>query len=596
MVSTRKQTRLTFTPLPSSSPGASADLPEQVANRVANVRYDTMASPTKKRRLAPLSSGNRNLDFQASSSTTNDPHNGTERSPRSVASGKQKLGPRANILSSNDSSIGMGLLTPEPSSQLQALGSSDESEAPTHHTRRKQRDCLKTQPSRPVKPVIISSDEDPDPVTPTRSSRRVRAAGQPDFGRNERSRDPLPRLGGQEKSESGDVDYSSDSLMNELKTSAKKAGRGKEEVTDIVEVSSDEAIVRRGRRAPRRKKSIQSDDPGHEAEVTRVRRSSTTKSGRQKQLDLLRKRRAGKDAALSSDDDLEIEEQIGAPHTDIGDLDEESDSQQLDTEDISKGANLDEYEEDFIEDDDDTIGAPLGLEDIPLEFTHHAHKKTIEYFKHVVEWMVHNKLNPAFARNDRIYVIARQKLEDAVQGFANSKFMSSAWKVEFLKALKEYPDIDRIDVPTMFEQKCEACGRSGHPAKHRLTFSGKPYHRESLEDISMDEDSSAEDSDEDQDTDVPQSKAFFLGRTCNANAETAHALHHWRHQLNQTVLDLLRTEGHTTPAKVLERESWSVKKRERYANRVVDGLEEDGRMRELYMGFKESLEAARSAK
>ena len=85
-------------------------------------------------------------------------------------------------------------------------------------------------------------------------------------------------------------------------------------------------------------------------------------------------------------------------------------------------------------------------------------------------------------------------------------------------------------------------------------------------------------------------------RTCNANAETAHALYHWRHQLNQFVLDVLRAEGHTNPEKIVERENWSVKKREKYANKVVDELDEDGRMRELYKEFKENIEAARDAK
>ena len=51
--STRKkrQTQLTFTPLPSSSPAAS-QYPEKVRQRAASVRYDdAMSSPTKKRRV-----------------------------------------------------------------------------------------------------------------------------------------------------------------------------------------------------------------------------------------------------------------------------------------------------------------------------------------------------------------------------------------------------------------------------------------------------------------------------------------------------------------------------------------------------------------
>lgn len=51
--STRKkrQTQLSFTPLPSSSP-AMSQVPEQIQHRAASVRYDSdAASPTKKRRV-----------------------------------------------------------------------------------------------------------------------------------------------------------------------------------------------------------------------------------------------------------------------------------------------------------------------------------------------------------------------------------------------------------------------------------------------------------------------------------------------------------------------------------------------------------------
>lgn len=85
----QQQTRLSFTPLPSSSPAAT-DLPEHTQTRIANVRYDLMASPTKKRRLAPPSSGTSELGFPV------------------------------NVPAANESTIGGALPTPEPSSQIQA--------------------------------------------------------------------------------------------------------------------------------------------------------------------------------------------------------------------------------------------------------------------------------------------------------------------------------------------------------------------------------------------------------------------------------------------------------------------------------------------
>lgn len=80
------------------------------------------------------------------------------------------------------------------------------------------------------------------------------------------------------------------------------------------------------------------------------------------------------------------------------------------------------------------------------------------------------------------------------------------------------------------------------------------------------------------------------------NAETAHSLLHWRISLNFYVLDWLRNNGHLRAEKIVERESWNTKKREKYSNSVVDGMEASGEMRNLYREFKENLEAARSAK
>jgi hypothetical protein len=85
-------------------------------------------------------------------------------------------------------------------------------------------------------------------------------------------------------------------------------------------------------------------------------------------------------------------------------------------------------------------------------------------------------------------------------------------------------------------------------------------------------------------------------RACAANAETAHNLLHWKHHLNHYVLNWLKTRGHTTADKVIERENWSTKKRCQYANDVVDSMVGTGEMKILYKEFKENLDAARSAR
>ncbi len=263
---------------------------------------------------------------------------------------------------------------------------------------------------------------------------------------------------------------------------------------------------------------------------TRTRTDTSKRSKRQEQLEILKRRRAGEKTAvkgLKSGVDPGDGTRPGELTDD--DLSEESadSAREAIRETLSRGQNLNEYGDDdggFLDDEEDTIGAPLGLEDMPLEFTRHAHKKPIEHFKDIVEWMIHNKLNQAFARHDPIYQIAVRKLDDEVQGYSGSKFLSSAWNADFLKVLKARPELSRLDVPTMFDHKCDACNRSGHPAKHQLTFSGKLYNRDTLENLIDDEDEDEDENDSDDDDEEPkpldeeanlnssQEQSFYLGR------------------------------------------------------------------------------------
>ncbi|KAA6408641.1 MAG: triosephosphate isomerase [Lasallia pustulata] len=344
---------------------------------------------------------------------------------------------------------------------------------------------------------------------------------------------------------------------------------------------------------------------------TRSRGTKAKRTAAQKQLELLKRRRAGEKIAELSDSEADLAPRRGIYDSDseIGNVSEGHDNISEEDDDSDREyvrqslrAGPDEYDEDFVDDDeDDILGAPHGLEEIPLEFTRHAHKKPRQHFKDAVEWMVHNKLNPAFPRNDPVYKNAFFKLDDVVKGYSSSKFVSATWSSQFSKALKARPVFEEIRVPTMFDHKCDACNRSGHPAKYQITFSGKAYHHESLEDVSDDED---EDEDEDdakshnsRGLSIPGADIqYFVGRFCRANAQTAHALTHWRYHLNQWVLDWLNNAGHTEPAKIVEREKWSVKKRGVFANEVVDGMEENGEINALYRDFKTNLETARDSK
>lgn len=431
----------------------------------------------------------------------------------------------------------------------------------------------------------VSSSEDSDPLPP-KSTRRsnLKEAGERDKAISKQ--EAIERAG----------DTSDDSLMNELRTPVKKTGRklslSKNSVcqnesgsyrpttiSDHGDDSSDGVIVSR---KPQRSKSKTSS-------LTREK-MATRKTVRQKQLDLLKRRRSG-NKAIELSSESEEDEAASATHSrNNGELSEEYEDSDTAAMRQAIIANLDEYEADFVVDDgENLLGDPADLNDIPIEFTRHVFKKLFDHFKDVAEWMIHNKLNPAFERNDQIYQIAIDKLDKEVQGYSGSKFLSAAWNQTFLNALKRHPELSTIDITPKLGHSCEACNRSNHPAKHQLTFSGKPYHRDSLEEDSSDDDSERDDDDSSR-------GVFLLGRTCNANAEMAHALYHWRYSLNQYVLDWLRAKGHLSPERIVERESWSIKRKAIYANRIVDGMVEDGEMRVLFKEFKENLAAARDAR
>ena len=250
---------------------------------------------------------------------------------------------------------------------------------------------------------------------------------------------------------------------------------------------------------------LQGSDTELRSTRTRGRQVNSARSIRQQKLEELKRRRAGlrdgseEESEHSQSDDANVSGPEPIHHA------------------MRRGGDLDEYEEDFVDDDDETLGVEMDAEalrrTIPIEYTRHANKKTIEHFKDEVEWMVHNKLNPAFKRHDEIYEVAHRKLDDEFKAYAGSKYISAVWNAEFDSALKSRPEIYITPIPTMLEHKCDACRRSGHPPKHKVTFAGKPYDRHTLEPIvhEDDEDDSDESSSEGDDS-AEHQQDFFLGR------------------------------------------------------------------------------------
>ncbi len=286
------------------------------------------------------------------------------------------------------------------------------------------------------------------------------------------------------------------------------------------------------------------------------------RSEKQKKMELLRRRRQGEkidteDLTSSSDeapaplydsdpelavledfDDEEEEEEPRSPPRRVKGPKPSKAASNKSRRDLSQDKDDEDDLDGFVvEDDSAFLGAPAELlNEVPIQFTSHAHKPLRVHFRDAIEWLVQRRINPGFDREDPLYKLAWRKLDDEVRGLANSKFMSAGWKVEFHKALRARPRIESIelargDIDRL--QACHACGRKNHPATFKILFFGQAYNKDSLDDVEQDSSSESQQEsedeksvDEDGNTIEPLTREWFVGVVCNANAKTAHDLMH----------------------------------------------------------------------
>ncbi|KAL4766328.1 uncharacterized protein BDW70DRAFT_155004 [Aspergillus foveolatus] len=354
------------------------------------------------------------------------------------------------------------------------------------------------------------------------------------------------------------------------------------------------------------------------ASRTRGNVANSARAKRQLHLEALRRRRAGKkeedkEDQLSpqleasewerSDDEGEGEKGATVKQPQFRNWANESESSDVESN-IGANEDLDRYEDDFVlEDEDDKLGVPSGLEDMPIEFSRHAYKQLKDYFQDAVEWMVHNQLNPAFPRFDPVFKVAFDKLEAEVRGRTGSQLVSSVWNAEFRRALLARPHIEVTTYPVDLCHPCDACNRSGHPASFDMKLYGKAYSLETLEPLadaeSDEEQSDNEDDEQERDRDgyiLPdEDTRFYLGRHCKKNAALAHTLTHWRFHLNEWVVEHLRTAGYFSDEKILKRSQYSQKKKNKHAAKALNKMIESGEIKKLWRDFHINLRAARES-
>ena len=143
-----------------------------------------------------------------------------------------------------------------------------------------------------------------------------------------------------------------------------------------------------------------------------------------------------------------------------------------------------------------------------------------------------------------------------------------------------------------------------------MAFRGTPYYKDTtklsrfLDPVELNSDSDAgsepqdEDEDEDEDEDgneIPkQTKQWFVGVVCNSNAETAHSLMHWKHELLDWVDARLHQEGYMLPSKLAERERMKPRKRYKLVDEILEKWVKEGVVKDLYHAFKGTIEKARN--
>ncbi len=247
-------------------------------------------------------------------------------------------------------------------------------------------------------------------------------------------------------------------------------------------------------------------------------RTARPKSAREKALEQIKRRRTGQLVEEERESEPEHNRRRrGLYDTDDGEDDEDDDEGDEDGDmsdapprdpatDVRRSlrwnAQGDEDDKNFIVEDheeEDVLGAPSSSDprsQIPIEFTWMGHRSDEDNLRLVVEWLVQKKINPVFDREDEIYRAAFERLDQRLTGYAKSKFMSSAWRPEFVHALEARPTLVKDDLMEELENRCEACNRTKHPATFSIKFEGKPYHKDTLEDVSDDEDDDEDEEDQ----------------------------------------------------------------------------------------------------
>ncbi|EPE33202.1 hypothetical protein GLAREA_06214 [Glarea lozoyensis ATCC 20868] len=479
--------------------------------------------------------------------------------------------------------------------------------------------------TRKRKPVTITIEDSSDELNksnlvlkPARRMRRSKALSEPVPDADQSDSDPVV-ISSVVRKPARNKTVLGDSSEEDIVSPRKRARRNSVDSSSSSDsdIRASPAKRRHTSNGPSNSASNVDSTPSSPVHVTRkITQRKRHRTQKEKELELMKLRRAGDKNAVLPDSESSSEEESDAEQTlehlsEFEDEEEDEEPEEPKVRPSKKGRgpskiheedddNEEEDEDDFIiEDDDGAIGIP-GSSNIPLEFTSHYNKPIKEHFRDAVEFFVHKELNPTYTEKQDLFKRAFHKLDSKPEALMHSEYKSSQWTSQFIVALEARPNYVETPVSgTEFgEGRCEACNRSKHPPKFSISFTGKTYNKETLEEIEQDD---GDDSDE-QDSGgragsvdglgrriAPEDKEFLTGRFCRAKAQKAHLLSHWRYHLYDWVRGELENEPELAPERVLKHRKLKPWEKRDQVEAIIERWENNGKLKGLYRDYNESV-------
>lgn len=635
----KKQTRLSFHPLASSSPTKSS-YSTAVQGRLANVRFEGAKPSTRSSQRVTTQYDQNHLPTPEPSSQ---PQTGLERhsSPLSDAPSTPNKADDPNEEDEQTEEDDIVV----PSSKRRRISSATNLETPTRRSARfKEIDTPQSDLSLRSRRRQVAVASSP-PTGKALSIGSAETSGDEDVTILSK---PTARRRGTQTARADDPFVVSDDYFENTEVAPKirsRSGKKADVANDFIVgddeieyISSDEDRVittkrSKNSKAKRRNRSrveqdeleddlenLQDSDQSDVVEIKRTRGGpvTTQRDRNREHFELLKRRRAGEPVPRISDSDDDVDGDFD--EGDGADLDEiangapgpsaryhgqriSSDSEEEQEQELQ--VNNDEFydDDDFVVDDESQPSKDT-THGIPLAFTSFASRKPRELFIHIIEWLVKNRIAPAFSRDDELYVLSWNKINDQIKAQAGSRLISAAWNEDFKNAVLARPQM-QVHLVTgghdEFFLNCDACNRTNHPARYEFKFTGQAYHKDTLEPIEDDDDSDNENDGADDGASYDQQghllpsahRTYNLGRFCAANAEMGHKLTHWKYHLNESLLKYLEEQGVLSAEAIVAREKLNKKKREKEAENIVDRMQETGEINKMWQGLQDDLEDAR---